>query len=183
MKLLAKNNETLTFRRLEKTDGSQLGAFFDGLSADTKSKFGPHPLNLEHANTVLCANIDADNVMRFVISTNNKIVGYFIVDFNHYPDEEARYRGYQIALNFSADPVFAPCIADAYQSLGIASQAVRALIENLRDQNLRSLVLMGGTQAPNLKARHFYKKLGFQELGEFFTEHNGLNNIDMRLML
>jgi len=42
---------------------------------------------------------------------------------------------------------------------------------------------MGGTQEPNHLARNFYKKFGFQEEGEFYTDYNGLNNIDMRLVL
>ena len=42
---------------------------------------------------------------------------------------------------------------------------------------------MGGTQEPNLVARSFYKKFGFKEYSKFFTEHNGLENIDMMLIL
>jgi len=42
---------------------------------------------------------------------------------------------------------------------------------------------MGGTQEPNKVAQSFYKKFGFKEYGRFYTDHNGLNNIDMKLML
>lgn len=183
MEITAKNNEVYEFRPLTQDDGQLLGSFFEGLSDDTRSKFGPHPLTSQYASEELCPRIGIDNVSRFVISSPAMIVGYFIVDFNHYPHEAARYDAYQIPLDFNKDPVFAPCIADKYQSLGVASQALKALINLLTEKGLRSLVLMGGTQEPNILARNFYKKFGFEEQGEFHTDYNGLNNIDMRLVL
>ena len=183
MKITAKNNEEFEFRPLAENDGELLGSFFEGLSAETRSKYGPHPLTKQYAVEKLCAQIGKDNVWRFVIGNTDKVVGYFIVDFNHYPHEESRYCRYQLALDFSTDPVFAPCIADEYQSLGVASQAMGVLINTLTEKDLRSLVLMGGTQEPNQLARSFYRKFGFEELGEFYTDYNGLNNIDMRLVL
>ncbi len=183
MEITAKNNEVFEFRPLAKNDGLLLGNFFEGLSQDTCSKFGPHPLTSEHAHDELCPKIGTDNVLRFVISSIDKVVGYFIVDFNLYPNEKSRYESYQVHLDFAYDPVFAPCIADGYQSLGVASQAMNVLIKELTGKGVRSLVLMGGTQEPNILARNFYKKFGFLEQGAFYTDYNGLNNIDMRLVL
>lgn len=183
MRVTAKNNEVFEFRPLAKTDGQLLGNFFEGLSQETRSKFGPHPLTIEHAYEELCPKVGADNVSRFVICSTDKVVGYFIVDFNDYPNEKSRYGFYDVNLNFSSDPVFAPCIADSYQGLGVASKALGLLIKELTEKGVRSLVLMGGTQEPNHLARSFYKKFGFQEYGEFYTDYNKLNNIDMRLML
>ena len=183
MEITAKNNEVFEFRPLDKNDGKLLGGFFEGLSQETRSKFGPHPLTNEHAVEKLCPQIGKDNVNRFVIASDEKVVGYFIVDFNHYPHEKSRYDSYQVNLDFCNDPVFAPCISDEYQSLGVASQALKSLIKALTEKGVRSLVLMGGTQEPNFVARNFYKKFGFEEQGEFYTDYNGLNNIDMRLVL
>ena len=183
MNITSKNNEVFEFRLLKTGDGKVLGEFFENLSAETRSKFGPHPLTREFAENTLCKNIPESKVLRFVVSSEQKMVGYFIVDFNEFEHEKSRYNSYQINLDHSLDPVFAPCIADDYQSLGIASQAMRALIDKLKELNVRSLVLLGGTQEPNYLARHFYKKFGFKEQGEFYTAYNGLNNIDMRLVL
>lgn len=183
MQITAKNSDVFTFRALQQEDGELLGKFFEGLSEETRSKFGPHPLTRDHAQNSLCSNIGTDNVTRYIIGSPRQIVGYFIVDFNHYPNEKARYDSYEVQLDFTRDPVFAPCIADKYQSFGVASQALAVLIEELTEQGIRSLVLMGGTQEPNLTARNFYTKFGFVEQGQFYTDYNGLNNIDMRLML
>jgi len=183
MEITASNRDVFEFRSLTEADGPLLGAFFEGLSKDTRSKYGPHPLTLAHACNELCPKVGTDNVSRYIIGSPDKVVGYFIVDFNPYPHEKSRYEAYGVELDFAHDPVFAPCIADQYQSLGVASQAFSALIKTLIQQGVKSLVLMGGTQEPNHLARRFYKKFGFQELGEFYTDYNGLNNIDMRLML
>jgi RimJ/RimL family protein N-acetyltransferase len=183
MEITASNGEVFEFRKLLETDGDFLGRFFEDLSQTTRAKFGPHPLTSDYAKETLCKRVEKDKVSRFVISSNQKIVGYFIVDYNFYLNESERYASYGIDLDFNIDPVFAPCIADNYQGQGIASQAWKAVRETLKNQNIRSLVLMGGTQAPNIQARNFYKKFGFEECGEFFTENNGLNNLDMRVIL
>lgn len=183
MEISAKNGEQFEFSLLGKDDCGLLAAFFESLSEQTRSKYGPHPLTREFVNNTLVNNLDKSDVHRYIIRSATKVIGYFIVDFNHYPDETRRYQSYQILLDSAVDPVFAPCIADDYQNQGVASQAMTALIEVLRQRQVRSLVLMGGTQAPNTLARRFYKKFGFEELGGFYTEHNGLDNFDMRLIL
>ncbi|MCC2603757.1 GNAT family N-acetyltransferase [Planctobacterium marinum] len=183
MKINTKHNEVFEFRPITTSDQAMLVDFFEGLSPETLSKFGPHPLTSKYCNEALNPNLGKDGVSRYIIASKEKVVGYFIVDFNEYPHERARYNAYQIDLDFRVDPVFAPCIADTYQNQGIAGKAFKALISTLQDSKLRSLVLMGGTQEPNTLARNFYKRHGFQELGEFYTDYNGLNNIDMRLML
>ena len=178
IEFMSKSNELFVFRELENTDWHQLGSFFESLSEETRSKFGPHPLTKEHAS-ILCNNTGHDNVSRFIVLSASEIVGYFILDFNPFEHEAARYRKLGVELDSKVDPVFAPCIADNFQNQGIASHAMKFILNYARDKNLRSIVLMGGTQEPNVIARHFYKKHGFKEYGEFYTEHNGLNNIDM----
>lgn len=180
--LKSKSGETFTFRELEDSDGILLGRFFESLSADTRSKFGPHPLTPEHA-LILCGNIGRDNTARFIVQGNSEIVGYFILDFNNYEHDAERYRHYGIELNPLTDPVFAPCIADEFQNKGIAGSAMNAILEYAESRNLRRIILMGGTQERNSVARSFYAKSGFKEYGRFYTEHNGLNNIDMMLSL
>jgi len=178
-----KNNEMLSFRHLKQDDADILGVFFKSLSGNTRSKFGPHPLTAKYANSTLCRNIGTDGVSRYVITSLTEVVGYFILDFNEYPHERERYSSYGINLDFSREPVFAPCISDKYQSQGIAGLAMNAMLQNIDKSQVNSLVLMGGTQEPNTRARNFYKKFGFKEYGEFYTDHNGLKNVDMRLVL
>ncbi len=186
--IYSKQHQQFNFRLLAPNDGQALTNFFLALSGETKSKFGPHPLTVEYAHK-LCTELtdNKQSIRRFVISKgggeNNEIVGYFIVDFNPFSDELKRYKVLDINIDCQCDPVFAPCISDAYQNTGLASQAMSSLIDYSKENNLRRLVLMGGTQKPNTLARFFYKKFNFKEYASFYTEHNQLDNIDMMLSL
>jgi RimJ/RimL family protein N-acetyltransferase len=177
------DDDAFELRLLTKDDGANLGIFFESLSNDTRLKFGPHPLSFDYAQGHLCENIGQDNVNRYIVTSIEEVIGYFIVDFNDYPEEKERYASYGIALNPKKDPVFAPVISDKYQGQGVASLAMTALQKTLKKTSIRSLVLMGGTQEPNEMARSFYEKFGFEENGQFITKHNDLNNLDMRLVL
>ncbi|MFT7561706.1 MAG: GNAT superfamily N-acetyltransferase [Flavobacteriales bacterium] len=178
--VVSKNNEEFTFRKLCRSDGLILGEFFSGLSDATKSKFGPHALTIEYANK-LCQFFDDNSVQRFVVADKNMIVGYFILNFNPFRNEAYRYQKVGVVLDPNLDPVFAPCIADKYQNSGIASRSMQKIIETTKRLKLRRIVLMGGTQEPNLLARAFYRKAGFKEYANFYTDHNQLNNVDMML--
>ncbi|WP_019614835.1 GNAT family N-acetyltransferase [Psychromonas ossibalaenae] len=177
--ITAKNNRTFVFRELQADDAQILGDFFVNLSAQTRSRFGPHLLTQEHAS-LLCSEVGNTNITRFIVENESEIAGYFILDFNLFEHEKKRYHSYGTTLDCNIDPVFAPCIADKYQNSGIASQVMLKIIEFSSNQGLRSLVLMGGTQQSNHLARSFYKKFGFEEYGSFTTE---MVNIDMKLNL
>ena len=178
----SKTNELFVFRELCTTDTILLGSFFNLLSESTRSRFGPHPLTSEQA-AIICAGIGKDNIKRFVVTGSSEIIGYFILDFNPFENELERYKKYGVNIDSRVDPVFAPCIADNYQNQGIATKAMKFILEYAMEKKLKSIVLMGGTQQANMLAKSFYKKLGFEEYGEFYTAHNDLNNIDMKLNL
>lgn len=180
--ILSKKNEAFFFRELARCDSQMLATFFVNLSDATRSRFGPHPLTMECANE-LCNTIDDSKVKRFVVLNDKAIAGYFILDFTPYKHEIARYQINNISLTSDLDPVFAPCIADKQQNSGIASQAMLLIINMAKNENLRRIVLMGGTQENNLLARSFYRKFAFKEYGTFYTDYNHLNNIDMMLTI
>lgn len=175
-------NEIYIFRELIESDNKKLGNFFSNLSQATISKYQPHPLTQEEALSI-CKSINKDFTKRFIIENTTEIIGYFLLNFNLFESEKQRYNTYGIELNPKLDPVFAPCISDKYQNKGIASKSMKYIIQYACDQKIRSIVLMGGTQEPNFLAINFYKKCGFKEYGKFYTSHNNLNNLDMKLNL
>ena len=174
------NGESLLLRPMQPDDGDRLGAFFDSLSDQTRQRFGPHPLTAEHA-IVLCDNLNASHCLRLLAVTNaQQVVGYFICDHRIPLQESKRYHQKGIGLETGQDLVFAPCVADAYQNRGLASAAMPVIIDYFKQQHKRALVLLGGTQQPNHRAVHFYRKFGFVEQGGYQTE---VYNLDMWLPL
>ena len=107
------------------------------------------------------------------------IVGYFILEFELSPYEKSRYQSQGIELTQGLDVLFAPSIADDFQNCGLASLVMPEIISQTRRKGIRSLVLMGGTQATNARAIAFYEKFGFKKYGGYQTE--GFNH-DMRLV-
>ena len=166
-------------RLLEKDDFKALGSFFLGLSSETRSRFAPHPLDEEYA-IKLCRELKSDTANRFVLSADEVLIGYFILDPLIPGHESERYRNYNIELLSWKDCIFAPCLTDAYQDKGLGGKAMPYLMDICYRKGYRSLVLLGGTQESNARALQFYRKFGFKVCGGYQTT---VFNMDMRLEL
>ena len=175
-----KQNRDFTFRQIEKNDAVSLGEYFEGLSAETKSLFEPHPLTTIYAYE-LCSRT-TDTAYRYILISNesDKICGYFILEYKMSPHEIERYKQQNVQLEPDKDVLLAPSIADNFQNQGPAAKVMPLLISEAKTKGARSLVLLGGTQEPNKLAIAFYEKFGFKRYGGFQTH---VYNIDMMLEL
>ncbi len=168
----------LILRKLGKDDAARLSSYFDGLSADSRRRFQPHPLTSEFASS-LCAE-EGSATVRFVVENADRIVGYFILEPVVSAHEIERYSHFGIVLKSGQDYLFAPSVADDFQNKGIASLVMPHLVAYARQSGAKSLVLMGGTQATNVRAIAFYEKFGFKRFGGYQTD---VFNHDMRLTI
>lgn len=165
-------------RPLKSRDRVLLGQYFEQLGAETRRRFGPHPLTTDYADA-LCTSPETD-CHRLVLCTANRICGYVILDLRTYPEDYQRYQSYGIELCAGLDAMLAPSVADDLQGKGLASQMMPCLFDFARQLQVRNLILMGGTQQGNDKAIRLYKTAGFIEVGQFVTQ---LLNYDMYLPL
>ncbi len=94
--------------------------------------------------------------------------------------DRKRYEKLGITLEDRLDPLLAPSIADDYQGQGLGSLIMPLIADSAREKGARSIMLMDGTLEKNKRAVAFYKKAGFTEQGQFFTN---VMNIDMRMIL
>jgi len=175
-----------TVRPLEPTDLEPLTAYFLSLSLETRRRYGPHPFDRATAEK-LCTSINNAEIVRFITVLDDggvapEVVGYMILSREIWPDDQRRYGS---RLREGECACLAPSIADAYQDQGIGSQMARHVLASAREMGIRQLILMGGVQATNDRARHFYSKLGFREVGDFWIHHQGQDifNYDMALEL
>lgn len=172
-RVLLRNGHQATIRPLQAGDVEPLAALFLSLSEDTKRRYGPHPFDRATAGK-LCAEIDPATTLRFVALLEGEpqpqIIGYMILTRQMWSDDVQRYGDW---LRTAECGALAPVVADAYQDQGIGSQMARHVLASARLWGLSRVVLMGGVQGTNARARHFYTKLGFREVGEFWTHHNG----------
>ena len=173
------SGEIVEYRLLERKDAKPFGDYLLGLSSETGARFGPHRLTMEEADSI-CERLNyVDTLPLIGLVTKEesiKIIAYFILQLGVDSGEMNRYAAYGIRLDDKLDCVFAPSITDCYQNLGLGSLLIEPTMAIARAMGRKRMLLLGGTQASNHHAIHFYRKCGFRQVGEF--EHKG-QNIDM----
>jgi GNAT superfamily N-acetyltransferase len=177
--------ETLIFRPLAASDAAALGRYFLGLSEETRRRYAPHPFDQATADQ-LCATADPADTLRMVGVLGGgpgaPIIAYLILVPGVDAAECGRYAAVGITLDEATDCTLAPSVADAWQSRGLGSRLLPELLRIARRLGKTRMVLMGGVQATNARAVHFYEKHGFRFVAPF-EEPPGRINHDMILDL
>jgi diamine N-acetyltransferase len=165
-----RDGRPVTIRPLQATDAEPLGAFFAGLSAETRRRYAPHPF--DHATArKLCAHIEADLSTRFVVVLETEpahpaIIGYLILTPGASPTDVERHGG---QLHADASAGIAPAVADAFQGQGVGSLLAKHVFACAGEMGMKQVFLSGGVRAFNESAIAYYEKLGFRRAGEFWT--------------
>ena len=162
------DGETFEFRVLQPNDGSLVGRYFESLSAETRTKFGPHPLTMDAGHT-LCSELNYDRELRLIAIHRGEAIAYFILILGVRENSVNRYREFGIDLSTDTDCTFAPSVADTYQNKGLGSILLPEVLEIASALNFSRMILSGGTRDTNHRAIHFYEKFGFRKVGSFET--------------
>lgn len=176
--------ESVVLRPLAPNDANVLGVYFLSLSNETKRRYGPHPFDQATADR-LCAENDYAHTIRMLATTSDgdeRVIAYFILVLGVGENDASRYAKLGMMLNTATDCTLAPSVADDYQDKGLGSVMMRHVLVTARKLSKQRMVLMGGVQATNARAKHFYEKHGFKWMGDF-EEPAGRNNHDMILDL
>jgi GNAT superfamily N-acetyltransferase len=176
-----RSGTSMLFRPLMPDDAPLLGSYFLGLSEETKRRFGPHPFDQATADQ-LCATINVDDTLRMIgllhIDEQELLVAYFVLLMRVDEHAQTRYTQLGFTLDPETDCTVAPSVADSLQNQGVGSPLMIRLKEIARLLGRKRMLLMGGTQATNTRAVHFYEKHGFHTVGTF-EYPAGRNNYDM----
>jgi ribosomal protein S18 acetylase RimI-like enzyme len=177
MKHQLKNGKPVEIRLLESKDREKLFDYFQCLSAESRSRFGPHPFDKETVS-VICANPNGE-IRRYIAIdiSSGRVVAYMLIKQGMIEWDESRYAVRQESYDYNTSVTFAPSVADAWQSSGLGIIMNEVIEEDLNKRGIRNIILWGGVQATNEKAVNFYRKLGYQYLASFW--HDGKDNYDM----
>lgn len=164
--------ERATIRLLQPTDAQKLTAYFRSLSARTRSRYGPHRFDEETAAHI-CATLDPRSMLRVVATVgggpDERIIAYMLVHRGVRASDGQRYAALGIQLEPDTSGALAPSVADDYQNKGVGSAVMSVLLTMVASVGIRRLVLWDGVIADNHLAQGFYRKWGFQKVGEFET--------------
>jgi len=173
MKARTKNDQEIEFKKLDNSEFNELSNYLNGLSEETKKRFGPHRYDNEAVRSFY---EDSTNTGYIALDKDEKIIAYSILRLGFLVHDQARLESYGLTLSQETDCTFAPSVADAWQSIGIGHSMLKYILENLTGRQAKRIILWGGVQCSNTKAINFYKSRGFRELGQF--EYYGMN-LDM----
>lgn len=170
-----KNNIPIHLRQLHSSDFENLLHYLNNLSAETKSRFGPHAFTMEAIEAMYGSGQNFTGYTAIEESTGT-IIAYAIIKKGLLQHDTERLQHYGLVLNEETDCTFAPSVADEWQSLGVGKLLFSFIWADLMATGFKRIILWGGVQSSNHKAVQYYTNNGFYILGAF--EYNG-QNLDM----
>ena len=177
MTITLANHLSASIRLLQKEDGYALLAYLQNLSAESKSRFGPHAFDAATVNSI-CNDLPGDTHRCIAIDgSSGKIVAYMLLKWGTLEWDRQRYTERGMGFDENSTATYAPSVADEWQSSGLGSAMYAVLESELKRRHIKTIVLWGGVQATNKKALGFYIKWGYQVMGSF--RHDGKDNHDM----
>jgi GNAT superfamily N-acetyltransferase len=158
-------NADRVFRSLRARDVESLVAFYDGLGDEARSFWqrdaDGHALAAEH-----CGDIDRYDKLRLVLDTPDGITELYELTFTIPEGDRARFAAYGCELREDTDVRFGPCVADSEKGTGLATRLLNETALIARREGRTRLLLWGGVQQDNARARRFYAREGFHEVGQ-----------------
>lgn len=178
MTALTKQNKPVTLRQLSGNDLDRLLAYLHQLSPATVRRFQPHPFHKEEV--INFYHHHEHEAWVAVDPSSETIIAYTVLKKGYLHHDYPRLQQYGVDISYDHCYTIAPSVTDEWQSTGVGQLLFNNLIEEMRNRNVKQLILWGGVQTDNYKAVRFYQKNGFRSLGHF--QYNGLNE-DMLLQL
>jgi ribosomal protein S18 acetylase RimI-like enzyme len=174
--------EPFVFRALLPSDTAAMAVFLAGLS-ETSRRFWHGDVDAADQAAEWAEAIGRYDKLRLVVHRQDRpatLEGMVDLSFS-VPEfaEVSRYAGYGVALDPRRTVRFGPCVSDSRQGSGLAAALLPPTWDAVRLLGRDRVVLYGGVDAENVRARRFYRRHGFVHVGVF----DGGAGIDMMLDL
>lgn len=154
----------LVFRSLETADLEALRAFHAGLSPRTR-EFWHRQVDARTLAAEHCDAIDRFDKLRLVADDGRMIEAVFELSFAIPDGDHQRFAAYGLRLDEKTDARIGPCVRDDEQGSGLAPRLLAETACIARREGRSRLILWGGVQHENHRARRFYEREGFSEVG------------------
>ena len=176
--VLTKQNKPVTLRQLSGNDLDRLLAYLHQLSPATVRRFQPHSF---HKDEVINFYHHPEHEAWVAVDPSSEtIIAYTVLKKGYLHHDYPRLQQYGVDISYDHCYTIAPSVTDEWQSTGVGQLLFNNVIAEMKNRDVKQLILWGGVQTDNHKAVRFYQKNGFRSLGHF--QYNGLNE-DMLLQL
>lgn len=173
-----KQNKPVILRQLGSNDLELLLHYLHQLSPATKRRFQPHPF---HKEEILNFYQHHEHEAWLAVDPSSEtIIAYAVLKKGYLHHDHPRLQQYGINISYDHCYTIAPSVTDEWQSTGVGQLLFDHVLAEMKNRNVKQIILWGGVQTDNIKAVRFYQKNGFRSLGHF--QYNGLNE-DMLLTL
>ncbi|MFI5911997.1 GNAT family N-acetyltransferase [Dactylosporangium sp. NPDC051541] len=160
------DGQPFTVRPLHRSDAAPLQTFLSTLSEPSRRYWHGDTDPSEAARDWIdsIARYDKLRLVAHAPTTPTVLAGVIDLSFS-LPDgwEITRYAAAGILLDPARTVRWGPCVADAWQSRGLAAALLPPSWSAAKLLNRDCVVLFGGVDATNHRARRFYTKHGFTE--------------------
>ncbi|MEI8366663.1 MAG: GNAT family N-acetyltransferase [Parachlamydiaceae bacterium] len=164
--------ESIETRRFGPEDIGGLYDYLQKLGVESKRRFSPHSFDQQSIADFYQKPDEHLGYLAFD-HTTREIIAYAIVKIGFFEHDRFRLEGYGLRLDSTTDCIYAPSVADKWQSCGLGNAMFQQIKSDLSARGIRRIILWGGVQSDNKRAIRFYLKNGFKTLGTF--EYQGLN--------
>ena len=154
----------VVFRSLATADLDALATFYGSL-ADRTRAFWHRDADARTLARDHCDAINRFDKLRLVADDGSALVAVFELSFSIPDGDHARFAAYSLTLDERADVRFGPCVRDDEQGSGLASRLLAETSRIALREGRSRLILWGGVQPDNRRARRFYEREGFYEVG------------------
>lgn len=178
MTALTKHNKPVLLQQFEIADVEFLLQYFHQLSPVTVKHFQPHSFQKEAV--LLFYNHHEHEAFIATDVETGRIIAYTVLKKGYLQHDYPRLQQYGVPISYDHCYTVAPSVTDEWQSAGLGQLVFNYILNEMKNRQVKQLILWGGVQIDNVKAVRFYQKNGFRSLGHF--QHNGLNE-DMLLLL
>jgi len=164
--VLLPSGQEVVIRSLENGDAHALHHYLQNLSELSKRRFGPHPFDESTVHSI-CDNLASDNCIRLTCFAGERCIAYALLLPGILPPDAQRYLTYGFEVSKYKYATYAPSVAEDYHGQGIAQLMFDKLQEKAIGLGADYMVLWGGVQQGNPRAKRFYEKNGFIKIGSF----------------
>lgn len=128
-----------------------------------------------------CDAIDRFDKLRLVADDGMTIVAVFDLSFSIPGGDHERFAAYGLNLDERTDARCGPCVRDDEQGSGLAPRLLAETARIASGEGRSRLILWGGVHHEIYRARQFYRREGFSEVGRTLDHRHGAPDLIERV--